>query len=227
MKDALVTAFTAFGMSADSYSISEDNHDLTPRENVRRWERLDKEIFFTRDICGHPDLTEFAAYCIAADVKNGGHLKAQLSRYGIGLSSLAAPLFSQLSANSPHYCLIFVGTCLPATILAINPCDITGRIFNAIDNRIATTAFTLACKKLVTERKFQILATYSAFAKLIKHAPVESDDQYKIIEQSLKEKECSIEAIIRANSVETTIFDSSQLPARKVASVFYPPVAQK
>lgn len=222
MKDALTRAFTAFNLSADNYSVQEDNcAELTPAKDIRRWDRIGNQIVFTRDICSNPELTEFAAYCIAADVKNSGYLKSQLATWGSYATAIGTPaLTAYLSKNNPYCCSLLLASFLPVLTLGTDFCNMHQKLSHAINTRFATIAFKLACQKLVEEKKFKVLTTYYAFARRIKHTPLSSDDQYWIIENSLNAKKYSIESVVRDNSIESHIVDSEN---KRVASSFYPP----
>lgn len=223
VREKITDAFQKFGISAKDYSVNVYHPAETPVPEYWRWNVFGTHIEITQDIRKNPDLVDFTAYCAAADVKNHGYVKSKLAVLGSYATAIGAPVITRyIAANHPNCCSIFFASCLPLCALAINPWDVNRKIFNAINTRFAATAFTQACKKLVEEKKFKTLATYYAFAKLIKHAPLTSDDQFAIIHKSLRERNYSIESIIRSSSVETTIVDNSQMPPAKIASAFYP-----
>lgn len=208
LKDTLTKAFSAFGIDASPYSIHEDCYNLTPDEQVRHWERIDKEVIFTHDICLNPALTEFAAYCVAADVKNSGYLKSQVGFWGTSaLMCAVIPLAYYVSQNSTYKLPIFLGS-TTATIVAAWPKSLVTKIWNKIDNEIATTAFSHACAKLIEQRNYKPLATYYAFATGTKHSHVERDQQFSIINRLLKIAGVLITAERSGNSIEVKMLGS-------------------
>lgn len=218
--EKLESAFHAFGLSSEGYSINTYHPATTPDGNVPRWHVIGSHIEITKDIRSNPDLVEFATYCAAADVHNYGHTKRALAYVGSYAAAVGAPaITTYLSANNPACCSLILATSLPLLAL-VTPLGIDDKLFDAINTRLATAAFKKACQKLVEEKKFKPLATYYAFAKLIRHTPLSSNDQHWIIERSLNAKNYSIESVIRAKSVESYIVDSED---KRVASSFYPP----
>lgn len=208
MKDAVVKAFKDFAISPDCFSVVEGDHEATPEENVLRWHRENKQIFFTRDICSNSDLTEFAAYCTAADVANGGCLKAQLARWGAGAACIAAPpLAAALTLNNPNQCFIFLAACVPTLTLAINLFSLESRLFKTLDNRLATSAFTLACQKLIETKNYKPIAAYYAYAKTVRHMPVGQESQLAIIEDMLWHDSKKINVVTIREKREAQILD--------------------
>jgi hypothetical protein len=186
IKTAVNKAFENFGLCANLFSTFVDNHEITPDENVWRWHRENQTICFTRDICANPDLLEFAAYCAAADVKNNGYLKSQLARLATGTLSVAVPVAaSYLSSESYDKCVVRALTSIPGLALAIDFASLRTKLFDTVDNRLAKTAFRLACQKLIEGKKYKTLAAYCAYAKTIKHMPLGQEEQLAIIRKAL------------------------------------------
>jgi hypothetical protein len=184
IKTAVNKAFENFGLCANLFSTYVDNHEITPDEKVWRWHRENQTICFTRDICTNPDLLEFAAYCAAADVKNNGYLKSQLARLATGTLSLALP-FVVTSLASDNKCLVLTLTSIPGLALAIDFASLGTKFFDTVDNRLAKTAFRLACQKLIEGKKYKTLVAYCAYAKTIKHMPLGQEEQLAIIRTAL------------------------------------------
>ena len=208
MKGAVIKAFTDFDINPDCYSVVEGDHEVTPKEGVLRWYRENKQIFFTRDICSNPDLTEFVAYCTAADVKNSGYLKSQLARWGTSAGSIATPLITaSVTSNSSGHCLLFLASCLPVLALAIDFLNINNKIFNSFDNQLATSAFTSACQKLIETKNYKPIAAYYAYAKTIRHMPVGQESQLAILEDLLWHDSKKINVITIREKREAQILD--------------------
>lgn len=184
IKTAVNKAFENFGLCGNLFSAYEDNHEITPHEKVWRWHRDNQTICFTRDICTNPDLLEFAAHCAAADVKNNGNLKSQCARLLSGALSLTVPVVAT-SIASDNKCLVLTLTSIPGLALAIDFANVGTKLFDTVDNRLAATAFTLACQKLIEKKNYKPLAAYYAYAKTIKHMPVGQEKQLEIIRNSI------------------------------------------
>lgn len=223
----MAVAFTDFGLNYDNYSFNIDQKAETPEEYVPRWKVISTHIELTKDIQSNPDLAEFAANCCAAYAKCKGPEKLLAAYLTSGALILGVPSATILLAqNSPYYCLLSCASLVTA-LLAVATFDLPTKVANLVDNHPTKQAFSMACKKLIEQKRLQPLAMYYAFAQFIKHAPVEPQSQYAMIIQSLNEKNYSIQANIRTNSVETYIFDTSKKPAAQVACAFYPPQPQK
>lgn len=225
-KTIVPKALAAFGVS-EQHSIEVEFTAETAEPSLARWSVLsNKRIRFTKDICDNADLLTFAAYCSAAYIKNNGYAKANAAFWAAICANLAfAPTSILLSYNHPYHCYIVCGTSL-AALLAAGPLNLPVKIAHAVENNLATKAFAQACQKLIEEKNFKAITTYYAFARLIKHAPVDPGTQQSIIEQNLNANNYSIESIIRSNSVESRILDNSRMEEGKrvsLASSFYPP----
>lgn len=224
LKDTLTKAFSAFAIDASTYSIHEDCYIITPDEHILRWSRLGKDVFFRHDICLNPALTEFAAYCIAADIKNNGYLKSQVGFWGTSaFACTIIPAAYYLSQNSSSALPIVLGS-TAATIAAVWPKSLVSKIWNTIDNEIATTAFSHACAKLIEQRNYKPLATYYAFATVVKpYSSVDHDQQFSIITRLLKIAGVSITTETSGNSIEVKMLDSlgCSRNKRQIASATY------
>lgn len=223
-KPTFLAALKAFGLSDASYSVEAVGGQETPEPSIERWNVRENYIQFTKDIVNNPDLLTFAAYCSAAYIKNNSCAKSNFAYLASIAGNLnCVPAAIVLTHNHPHHCFI-VGASVLAAFLAAH-FDLSGKIADSVKSRLETRAFDEACQKLIEEKKFKPIATYYAFSKLIKHAPVDHDTQWAIITKNLNENGFSIEAILRSNSVETRIQKLEYQPGEKpapLASVFYP-----
>ena len=219
------TAFHSFGLQTNGYTISVLGSELTPKESVPRWKVTNKHIEFSSDICKNAALVEFAAYCSAAYIKNNSYRKSQVAGGLTGAAIVALPPLTIItSQSSPYHCYLGIGALLVS--LAAGMGDAVKKVTQAVDTYLATRAFSDACQKLRKQSNFETLATYYAFAKLIKHAPVGQDQQTSIIQKCLNRDGFSIECIIRDNSREVRIETAdpeNEEKLLKLASVFYPP----
>lgn len=207
------TAFESFGIKANNCLIESSIFycfyaNGIPDENVHQWTGEKKYVWLSRDISTNSGLTEFAAYCIASSVKNKNRQKSIYSFYaamGTSLTLAGLPLAwtvsevirsSQCFIHNDDLCNAYIlGKLLVSGIpLWFNATANTiPRILDdAFTNYFDAQAFTIACQKLIEQKKFKPLATYYAFAKLVKHRPLSQNGQLSIIEKELKNNNLSI-----------------------------------
>ncbi|CAN5130871.1 hypothetical protein BH09DEP1_BH09DEP1_3730 [soil metagenome] len=228
IKAQIRQAFHAFGMQprAEEYSLLAEKKPQTPQESEPRWKVTNNRIEFTCDIANNADLSEFAAYCCAAYVKNHSSCICQVAHSAFAAATiLCTPAVILLSPNSFSGHTISICT-MVAVLFATGKWDLVNKATREVDKRLTRWAFAVACQKLIEQGNFKPIATYYAFAKLIKHEPVGQEAQASIIIESLNRNRKSIECIIRSNSVEARIEERPKLDDKnkpiKLASVFYP-----
>lgn len=212
LRQKVGNAFYAFDISSQQYKyhLSIDSSAQTPEPSVARWQICGNQIHLTRDIMQNADLSTFALHCSAAYIKNHGSTKVNAALWTSGFLNIALiPAALILSRNHPYHCHITCAASL-AAILAAVPLDLVNRITRAIENNLATSAFTQACQKLIETKNYKPLAAYYAYAKKIEHMPVGQENQLAIIEDILRNDYKLIKSEPRRQTLEVQILDLTQ-----------------
>lgn len=206
IKKTIEVAFQAFGIKASNFSIETQSECLysnccrNPDKKLKQWEGGEKCIWLTHTIQNNSYLTEFAACCIAASVKNKNCPKSIYTFYaamGASLILAGLPLVWTVGqiGNATLYSTYILGK-LIASGIPLGFLVITNTIPHILDDAFTdyldAQAFTLACQKLIEQKNFKPLTTYYAYAKLVKHRPLCQKKQAYIIERELKNKNFSL-----------------------------------
>lgn len=205
-------AFQAFGMEAENCIIETEKaySSHTADKKLQRWAGGSKCVRLTEDIQSNSYLTEFAAHCIAASVKNNNHEKSISTFYGIGFISPFLPSLSFLFANNASYGIpLAIAFAVPVAFLG------TKKGMRILDQKISdyfdAQAFQIACQKLIEQNNLKPLATYYAFAKMVKHCPLSQKDQLCTIKWVLKNNHFTItSARTNYNSMRAHIWEEEK-----------------
>ncbi|CAN5130804.1 hypothetical protein BH09DEP1_BH09DEP1_3720 [soil metagenome] len=206
MKKKISAAFRAFGLSADNCSIgTQKPYRDEPDKKMRRWAGGSQCVHLSQDIQSNPHLTEFAAFCVAASTKNHDIDKGFYAFCAAICASMIAasipiclaidalPLSDQCISHTSAYIFLckLLASFVPIYLAATNG-PYYSKIDNAISHHLNARTFTQACQKLIEQNNLKPLATYYAFAKLIKHRPLSQQTQNCIIKWTLKNNDFTI-----------------------------------
>lgn len=213
IKKIFNNTFESFGIKANNCLIESSIFYCfyaagIPDENVHLWTGEKKYVWLSRDVSTNSHLTEFAAYCIASSVKNKNRPKSIYSFYtamGTLLILAGLPLLwtvsevirsSQCSIDNAVRCNAYAlgklfASCIPLGFL-VSANTIPRILDDTSTDYFEAQALTIACQKLIEQKNFKPLATYYAFAKLVKHRPLSQISQLSIIERELNNKGFSI-----------------------------------
>lgn len=219
VREIVANAFNAFDLSSEEYS----TNTYTPYDRVL-WKVIGTHIDIPKPIRQNRELTEFAAYCAAAYVKNKGQTKSLAASMGSKLLYLAlAPTITLLSANHPYHCYISL-TALTATLVGI-PMDIPKKIETAVNEHLDGKALADACEKLIARNNLGPLATLCAFAAGANYAPLGHEKQFSIIGAILARHNLYTQQTHLSNSITVDIMkNEDMLTTIKLISRTYPPV---
>jgi hypothetical protein len=199
------TAFESFGLSAPHCDVTTENaYNFLPDKKVCRWAGGPNCVHLHQDIQSNPYLTELAAHCIAASTKNNylnkglflwcasfcGSIMASTIPLCFAIDSI--PSYGSLSRTSTFLILgKFLAAFIPIYFAATNDTYYT-MIGDSISDYFDGKSFSLACQKFIEQKNLKPLATYYAFAKLVKHRPLSQKSQISTIKWWLHNNELSI-----------------------------------
>lgn len=234
-------AFKTFGLSAENCVIETEKTywpEKYPDKTVHRWDGGPRCVHLHEDILCNPYLTEFATHCIAAANKNGHRNKgiflffasmgaaiiasASFSAYiifqSLEPSQFPIPIENQLFYSVKVIGAMF-GSVIPLTYVATSN-RIPKMLDHAISHHLDSAAFAQACQKLIENNNLKPIATYYAYAKLIKHRPLSRKDQICIIQWALKNHNFNItSARTNYNLVKAHIWKDNNLICRGKYSI--------